>query len=53
MEHEHHRGKIKDSAVGALVTSPLFKSKTERPRKGKGSYSRKRKPVNERDLFRY
>lgn len=43
MKHEHGRGTINDSAVGALVTSPLFRSKTEKPKKGKGSYSRKGK----------
>lgn len=47
MSHDHHRGTINDSAVKALVTSPLFKSKTEKPRKGKGSYSRKRKSSND------
>lgn len=40
MEHEHQRGKVNHSAVGALVTSPLFRSKTEKPKKGKGSYRR-------------
>lgn len=54
MAHEHGRGKINDSAVGALVTSPLFRSKTETPKKGKGSYSRnKKKEQNERYLSRY
>lgn len=41
MKHNHSRGVINHSAVGALVTSPLFKSKTETPKKGKGSYNRK------------
>lgn len=51
MTHEHGRGEIKHSAVGALVTSPLFRSKTEKPKKGKGSYSRnKKKEQHERHL---
>ncbi|WP_211164339.1 ribosome alternative rescue factor ArfA [Shewanella salipaludis] len=35
------RGAIQDNALKALVTSPLFRSRTERPKKGKGAYSRK------------
>jgi alternative ribosome-rescue factor len=42
MSHDHQRGDIKHSAVGALVTSPLFRSKTESPKKGKGSYKRQK-----------
>ncbi|MCG7534592.1 ribosome alternative rescue factor ArfA [Pseudoalteromonas sp. OOF1S-7] len=41
--HEHLRGDIKDNALKALVTSPLFKSKVEKSKKGKGSYRRKDK----------
>ena len=41
MKHEHGRGKIKDNAYAALVTSLLFRPKTEKSKKGKGSYSRK------------
>lgn len=37
------RGEIKDNALKALVTSPLFKAKVEKPKKGKGSYSRNEK----------
>lgn len=43
MKHEHKRGKIKDSALAALVTSPTFKAKVFAKKKGKGSYSRKTK----------
>lgn len=43
MAHEHHRGKIKDNALKALVTSPLFRTRTETSKKGKGSYNRKAK----------
>jgi alternative ribosome-rescue factor len=40
MAHDHNRGKINHNAMAALVTSPLFKAKTEKPKKGKGSYVR-------------
>jgi len=43
IEHDSKRGTIKDNALKALVTSELFKMRTERPKKGKGSYSRKQK----------
>lgn len=43
MEYKHNRGKINESAVKALVTDVLFKSRVEVPKKGKGSYSRKNK----------
>jgi alternative ribosome-rescue factor len=39
-QHELHRGEIKDNAIKAIVTSVLFKSKVEKPKKGKGSYQR-------------
>tara|TARA_Y100000588_G_C14081892_1_gene850545 strand:+ start:920 stop:1144 length:225 start_codon:yes stop_codon:yes gene_type:complete len=42
-QHDHHRGEIKDNAIKALVTSVLFKSKVEKPKKGKGSYQRSNK----------
>lgn len=41
VEYEHQRGEIKDNAIKALVTSPLFRAKIEQPLKGKGSYKRK------------
>ncbi|MCL9780069.1 ribosome alternative rescue factor ArfA [Vibrio sp. S4M6] len=37
------RGTIKDSALKALVTSKLFKTRVVKAKKGKGSYSRKAK----------
>lgn len=37
----HGRGNIHDNALAALVTSPLFRCKVEKPKKGKGAYSRK------------
>jgi len=43
MSHDHGRGTVNHSAVGALVTSPTFRSKTEKPRKGKGSYKREKR----------
>ncbi|QLB18963.1 alternative ribosome-rescue factor A [Mannheimia granulomatis] len=48
-EHSHYahqRGEIKESAVKALVTDPLFKSRVEKNRKGKGSYRRHEKHKN-------
>ncbi|MCG9697588.1 ribosome alternative rescue factor ArfA [Shewanella sp. Isolate11] len=39
--HESGRGSIKDNALKAIVTSELFKMRTEKPKKGKGSYNRK------------
>ncbi|HGO5822504.1 TPA: alternative ribosome-rescue factor A [Mannheimia haemolytica] len=41
--YHHSRGEIKESAVKALVTDPLFRHKIERNRKGKGSYRRTEK----------
>ncbi len=41
LPHDIGRGTIKDNALKALVTSELFKMRTEQPKKGKGSYNRK------------
>jgi alternative ribosome-rescue factor len=41
MKHDHGRGTIKDNAMAALVTSTLFRPKVVKPKKGKGSFSRK------------
>ena len=41
--HAHHRGVIQDNALKALVTSPMFKAKVEKAKKGKGSFQRKAK----------
>ncbi|MBU2181211.1 MAG: ribosome alternative rescue factor ArfA [Gammaproteobacteria bacterium] len=38
---EHGRGTIAHNALEALVTSVVFRCKVEKPKKGKGSYSRK------------
>lgn len=46
MEYQHNRGKINESHIKALVTDSLFKQRTEKPKKGKGSYSRKLKHKN-------
>ncbi|GIU36392.1 hypothetical protein TUM4637_34520 [Shewanella hafniensis] len=43
LEHESGRGTITDNALKALVTSPLFRTRTEKAKKGKGSYDRKDK----------
>ena len=43
IEHDSGRGKVKDNALKAIVTSELFKMRVERPKKGKGSYKRKQK----------
>lgn len=40
---QHGRGQVNNSAMAALVTSRVFRSKTERPKKGKGSFQRKAK----------
>ena len=37
---QHNKGKIRDNAFKALVKSNLFRHKTERKKKGKGSYHR-------------
>ncbi|MDD0824830.1 ribosome alternative rescue factor ArfA [Mannheimia sp. AT1] len=44
--YAHTRGEIKESAVKALVTDPLFRSRVEKNRKGKGSYRRHEKHKN-------
>jgi alternative ribosome-rescue factor len=38
---EHGRGNISHNALEALVTSVIFRCKVEKPKKGKGAYSRK------------
>jgi alternative ribosome-rescue factor len=40
---EISRGVIKDNALKALVTSPVFKQQIEKPKKGKGSFARNAK----------
>lgn len=40
LPHQHQRGEIADNALAALVTDPLFRSRIEQNRKGKGSYRR-------------
>ncbi|MFN3016813.1 alternative ribosome rescue factor ArfA [Vibrio coralliilyticus] len=37
------RGDIQDNALKAIVTSQLFKTRVEKSKKGKGSFSRKLK----------
>jgi len=63
MAHQLNKGKIRDNALKALVRSNLFRHKTERKKKGKGSYNheahRKRAggvsppPPPRFDLYRY
>ncbi len=43
LDTEFGRGKIKDNALKAVVTSQLFKQRVEKAKKGKGSFSRKTK----------
>lgn len=38
---EHGRGTVRHNALAALVTSVIFRSQVEKPKKGKGSYNRK------------
>ena len=40
---EDGRGEIQDNALKAIVTSQLFKTRVEKSKKGKGSFSRKLK----------
>ena len=40
MAHQLNKGKFRDNALKALVRSNLFRHKTERKKKGKGSYNR-------------
>ncbi|SHO58893.1 alternative ribosome-rescue factor A [Vibrio quintilis] len=42
-EYESGRGDIKHNALHALVTSPLFKTRVVKAKKGKGSFQRKAK----------
>ena len=35
-QYAHQRGEIQESAIKALVTDPLFKTRVMRNRKGKG-----------------
>ncbi|WP_394251646.1 alternative ribosome-rescue factor A [Vibrio profundi] len=37
------RGEIKDNALKAVVTSQLFRTRTVKAKKGKGSFNRKAK----------
>ncbi len=41
--YAHQRGEIKDNHLHALLSDPLFRSRVERNKKGKGSYQRKAK----------
>lgn len=40
---KRERGKIRDSALKAVVRTPLFKMRVVEKKKGKGSYTRKGK----------
>ncbi|XAW87580.1 ribosome alternative rescue factor ArfA [Vibrio sp. CDRSL-10 TSBA] len=40
---EFGRGTIKDNALKAVVTSPLFRQRVEKAKKGKGSFKRSMK----------
>ncbi len=42
----HQRGEIKESAIKAMVTDPLFRTRVIKNKKGKGSYQRKPKHKN-------
>lgn len=43
VSYAHQRGEIQESAIKALVSDKLFRSRVERNRKGKGSYQRNAK----------
>ncbi|RXJ74668.1 ribosome alternative rescue factor ArfA [Veronia nyctiphanis] len=51
--YQHQRGEIKDNALKALVTDKLFRARVERPKKGKGSYSRKGRSRDNQRPFLY
>ncbi len=40
-EYQHQRGEIKDNKLKAVLTSPLFRTRVVKAKKGKGSYNRK------------
>lgn len=44
--YQHNRGEIKESAVKAILHDTLFRQRVEKPKKGRGSYSRKAKYPN-------
>ena len=41
--HDHKRGEIRDNALAALVTSPMYRTRKEAKKTGKGSYRRNAK----------
>lgn len=40
LPHEHQRGAIQDNMLKAVITSPLFRTRVVKAKKGKGSYNR-------------
>ncbi|MCH1924097.1 ribosome alternative rescue factor ArfA [Shewanella sp. C32] len=42
-QHEFGRGEIMDNALKAVVTSSLFRTRTESAKKGKGAFQRKQR----------
>lgn len=38
---DHGRGPVRDNGLSALVTSKVYQSRTMKPAKGKGAYTRK------------
>jgi alternative ribosome-rescue factor len=47
--YQHHKGKINDNALEALLHDPLFRQRVEKNQKGKGSYQRKNKHAKGRN----
>lgn len=43
VSYGHNKGTIRDNALFALVRDPLFRQRTEKKLKGRGSYQRKAK----------
>ncbi len=43
LPHDHQRGDIQDNMLKAVITSPLFRTRVVKAKKGKGSYNRKDK----------
>ena len=44
-KYQHKKGTIRDNALEALLHDPLFKTRIEANKKGKGSYRRKDKHI--------
>ncbi len=48
---EHGRGSVCNNALGALVTSKVYQSRTMKPARGKGAYTRKGRHSSKEDAL--